>query len=137
MNDTIEKIKKYRELLADISYIDIRIQELEEELLGISGQGSEEKTGKTNKFSSTVEQQAEKLIGRKEELLRTQAAKKREVQKIDNAMTVLLDEEREIIRIIYIENKKYWKLEQKLNLSYTRIKQIEKIALKKMEKYVV
>lgn len=136
MNNIIDKIKKYKEFLADIKYIDIKIQELEEEIVGINGQVSGEKTGKTNKFSSIVEQQVEQLMERKDELLRTQAAKKREVQKIDNAMTVLIDEEREIIKIIYIEHQKYWRLEGMLNLSYPRIKQIEKEAIRKMEKYI-
>ncbi|NOV91700.1 hypothetical protein DFH84_000801 [Clostridium saccharobutylicum] len=65
MSNTLNRIRKYRELLADINEIDIRIQELEEDILGISGQGMEERTGKTYKITSSVEQQAEKLIEKK------------------------------------------------------------------------
>jgi DNA-directed RNA polymerase specialized sigma subunit len=49
---------------------------------------------------------------------------------------VLLDQEREIIQEAYIEHKKYWRLEEKLNLTYSRIKQIEKEAVEKMRRYI-
>lgn len=136
MNNTIYRIRKYRELQADIMDIDIRVQELEEEIFGISGQGTGERTGKTYKITSSVEQQAEKLMEKKEELFRNQAAKKRELKRIDNAMTVLLDEEREIIQIVHIEHRKYYVVEERLKLSYQRVKQLEKQAAKKMEKYI-
>ncbi|CUU47322.1 sigma factor-like helix-turn-helix DNA-binding protein [Clostridium beijerinckii] len=136
MNNTIYKIRRYKEFLADIQEIDIRVQELEEEILGISGQGTEERTGKTYKITSSVEQQAEKLMERKEELYREQATKRRQLQRIDNAMSVLTDEEREVIQVIHIEHKRYWRLEEKLNLSYRRVKQIENEAIQKMKKYI-
>lgn len=136
MNSTVRRISKYKELKADIKDIEIRLSELEEEILGISGQGLEERTGKTYKITSSVEQQVEMLIEKQEEYLKSKAGKEREIQRIDNAMTILLDEEREIIQVIHIEGKKYWRLEQKLNLTYSRIKQIEKSAIEKMKKYI-
>lgn len=137
MNIIIDKIRKYKEILADIGNIDIRVQELEEEILGISGQGVEERTGKTYKITSSVEQQAEKLMERKEELYTEQAAKKRELQRINNAITILNDEEKDIIQIVHIEHKKYYVVQDKLQLSYQRVKQLEKQATKKMEKYIL
>ena len=59
------------------------------------------------------------------------------IRKIDNAMNILTDEEREIIKVAVIERKRYWRLEEKLNLTYSRIKQIERDAIKKMEKYLL
>lgn len=136
MNNTLDRIRRYKEILADIGYIDIRVQELEEEILGVSGQGIGEKTGKTNKFTSSVEQQAEILMEKKEELYREKAAKKRELQRIDNAITILTEEEKEIISVVHIEHRKYYVVQDKLNLSYQRIKQLEKQAAGKMEKYI-
>ncbi len=130
------RVKKYIELIADIQEIDLKFQEIEEEILGISGQGTEERTGKTYKITSSVEQQAEKLMERKEELYIEQAAKKREIKRIDNALSILTDDERTIIQLALIERKKYWRLEQKLNLSYSRIKQMEYDAVKKMKSYI-
>lgn len=136
MNKIINKIEKYKEILADIGAIDIRVQELEDEILGISGHDYGEKSGKTYKFSSSVEEQAEKLMRKKEELYSEQASKKRELKRIDNAMTVLTDEEKEIIQTIHIEHKRYYVVEDRLQLSYQRIKQLEKQAAQKMEKYI-
>lgn len=136
MNNTINRIEKYKEILADIGEIDIRVQELEDEILGISGQGMEERTGKTYKITSSVEQQAEKLMEKKEELYKEHAAKKRELKRIDNAITILTEEEKDIMQIIHIEHRKYYVVQEKLMLSYQRIKQLEKQAIKKMEKYI-
>ena len=136
MSNTVNRIRKYKELQADIADIDIRVQELEEEILGVSGQGTEERTGKTYKITSSVEQQAEKLMEKKEELYKNRAGKKRELKRIENAMTILTDEENDIIQIIHIEHRKYYVVQEKLKLSYQRVKQLEKQAAKKMEKYI-
>lgn len=136
MNNTIDKIRSYKEMLADIADVDIRVRELEEEILGVSGQSMGERTGKTYKIKSTVEQQAELLAERKEQLYKEQSAKKRVIERINNAMTILTEEEKDIIQIIHIERRKYYVVQDKLNLSYQRVKQLEKQAAKKMERYV-
>lgn len=136
MNNTMYRIRKYKELKTDIGDMDIRVQELEEEILGISGQGTEERTGKTYKVTSSVEQQAEKLMDKKEELFKEQKSKEREIKRIDNAMTILTDEEKDIMQIVHIELRKYYIVQEKLKLSYQRVKQLEKQAAKKMEKYI-
>jgi len=80
MNNTVSRIKKYKELNADIRDIELRLQELEEEMLGVSGQGMEERTGKTYKITSSVEQRAEKFMEKKEELLKTKSMKERKIK---------------------------------------------------------
>lgn len=137
MNKTVYKIRKYKELKADIAYFDIRLEEIEEEIIGISAQSQGERTGKTYKITSQVEEQVEKLLEKKEDLQRKKANVIRMIKKIDNALSVLTDEEREVIQVVGIEGKRYWRLEEKLNLTYARIKQIEKDAIKKMEKYLM
>ena len=136
MNNTIDKIRRYKEMLADIADIDIRVQELEEEILGVSGQSLGERTGKTYKITSSVEQQSELLMERKEQLYREQSAKKRDLERINNAMTILTEEEKDIMQIIHIERRKYYVVQDKLNLSYQRVKQLEKQAAIKMERYI-
>ena len=136
MNNTMYRIRRYKELKTDIGDIEIRVQELEEEILGISGQGTEERTGKTYKITSSVEQQAEKLMEKKEELYKEQKSKKREIQRIDNAMTILTEEEKSIMQIVHIDHRKYYVVQEKLRLSYQRVKQLENQAAKKMEKYI-
>ena len=51
-------------------------------------------------------------------------------------MTVLKEEEKDIIERALIEGKKYSLLEIKYNRTYGRIKQIEGDALRKMKKYL-
>lgn len=136
MNNIAKRIKKYKEFKADIVDIDIRIQELEEEILGVSAQPQEERTGKTYKITSSVEQQAEKHLKEKDKLLQAKNRKLREIARIDNALTILKEEERDIVQTALIDQKKYSLLEIKYNRTYSRIKQIEGDAIKKMEKYL-
>ena len=68
--------------------------------------------------------------------MKLKAKKEREIARIDNALTILKDEEREIVETALIEQKKYSLLEIKYNRSYSRIKQIEGDAVRKMGKYL-
>lgn len=136
MKNTVKRIKKYKELKADIVDIDIKLQELEEDMLGVTGIGLEERTGKTYKITSSVEQQAGKHLEEKDRLLKLRASKEREIARINNAMSILKEEERDIVETALIEQKKYGLLEIKYNRTYSRIKQIEGEAVKKMEKYL-
>lgn len=136
MNKVAERIKKYKELKADIVDIDIKIQELDEEMLGVGSIAYEERTGKTYKITSSTEQQAERHLEKKDKLLKLKTAKEREIARIDNALTILKEEEREIVETALIEQKKYSLLEIKYNRTYSRIKQIEGDAVRKMGKYL-
>lgn len=136
MNKVVERIKKYKELKADIVDIDIKIQELDEEMLGVGSIAYEERTGKPYKITSSTEQQAERHLEKKDKLLKLKTAKEREIARIDNALTILKEEEREIVETALIEQKKYSLLEIKYNRTYSRIKQIEGDAVRKMGKYL-
>lgn len=120
MNNTVCEIKKYRELKADIEHFDIMLEEVEEWINRISAQS-----------------QVEKLIDQKKEIQREKASAIRRIKKIENALSILTDEERLIIQVAIIDCERYWRLEEKLNLTYSRIKQIENKAIKKMEKYFI
>lgn len=137
INKAITKIRKYKELKADIIDIDIKIQELEEDMLGITGAGLEERTGKTYKITSSVENQADKHMEKKENLERIKRIRQRQIAKIDNALTVLNEEEFDIITSIHIKGVKWWRLEQEYHKSYRALKYMEEDAIKKMEKYLV
>ena len=49
MKKVKDKIKKYKSIKADITNIDIRLQELEEEILGVTSMENGERTSKTSK----------------------------------------------------------------------------------------
>ncbi|MDB2091398.1 sigma factor-like helix-turn-helix DNA-binding protein [Clostridium paraputrificum] len=101
MNNTAKRIKKYKELKADIVDIDIRLEDKEDK-----------------------------------QLLEVRRAKELEVRRIENALTVLTDPHKEIIEEVLINNRNYSYMQERLNLSYSRVKQLEGIALKKMQKYL-
>ncbi|WP_394898957.1 sigma factor-like helix-turn-helix DNA-binding protein [Clostridium paraputrificum] len=101
MKNTAKRIKKYKELKADIVDIDIRLEDKEDK-----------------------------------QLLEIRRAKELEVRRIENALTVLTDPHKEIIEEVLINNRNYSYMQERLNLSYSRVKQLEGIALKKMQKYL-
>lgn len=128
----LEEIKKYKELLADIRELDFKIEEYEESCIRDSEKISDIKLSKTNNVKSIVE----KAFENKENLLMQKSKKKMRLKRIDNALSILSDEERDIMQIVYIDRKRYCMVQDKLNLSYQRIKQLEKQAAWKMEKYI-
>lgn len=136
MKRTINKLKKYKEIKADIIHIDLELEELEIDMLGITGQADGERTGKTYKVISPVESQLEHYLEKKEKLLTSKGRKERELARIDNALSVLKDEERDIIETALIRGDKYSLLEIKYNRTYTRLKQIENKALRTIKKYI-
>lgn len=136
MNGVIAKVRKYREILADIKELELEKEEIEEEIIGISAAPQGEKTSGTNKFSSTVENQVITLDKKTRDIETLIAKKKREIKRIDNAMTILKENEREIIQTVHIEHRNYYIVQDKLRITYPRVKQIEKQAAQKMAKYL-
>lgn len=131
-----EKVKKYKELKADIVDIDIKIAETEEEYIGITACPEGERTSPTYKITSSVENQSEKHQEAVEKLLHIKFSKENQIKRIDNALSILDDIHRNVVIDTLIENKRYSYVQEKLHLSYQRVKQIEVEALKDMQKYI-
>lgn len=136
MKKVKDRIKKYKSIKADITNIDIRLQELEEEILGVTSMENGERTSKTYKIVSGVEVQADKYMNEKEKLLKEKVVLLRELRRIDNAMSVLDEIEKGIIEILIIDNRSCALAQMKYNLSYSRVKQLQSEAIKKMAKYL-
>ena len=136
-NEVREKIKKYKELKADIVDINIRIAEMERDYIGITAIPQGERISPTYKITSSVESQAEKHMEEVEKLLHMRFIKENKIKRIENALGILNDEERDIIEMVVINQKKYSALEIKYNISYSRIKQIESKALNKVARYLI
>ena len=107
MSKVSEIIKKYKEYKADIVDIDIKIGNIECD--------PEEK----------------------EVLLKEKEDKIVKIRRIDNALTVLKEPYREIIEEILIHGKRYSYMQERLHLSYSRIKQLEGEAISKIKKYIL
>ena len=98
---------------------------------------SGEKTGPTYKITSQTEIQAIKYSEDTSEIRKEIRELKREVEKIENALTVLNDKEREVIETIYIQNKSRAIIQNRYYIGYQAVKKIEWNALDKMEKYLL
>ena len=108
-----DKIKRYKELKADIKYRELKLEEIEENIIGITAMTSGEKTGATYKVTSQTEIQAIKYSEDTSEI------------------------RKEIIQAIYIDNKSRATIQNRYYIGYQAVKKIEWTALDKMEKYLL
>lgn len=135
------KLKKYKEIKASIKLIELQIEELNdgincaEDILQVVKYG--DKIQSTNKFYSNTESTVINRIEKLEELERTKRALERELKKIDNSLTILDDIESDVIRMLYIENKKWEPICYALDRSYSHLKRIEVQAIKKLSNYLI
>lgn len=97
----------YKMIKAEINNIDIDIEELRAEFDGLKAIGYEERTSPTNAFNSSVENEILKKEKEINRLLKERKSKERLINKIDNALTVLDDEEKKIIELRCFENKSW------------------------------
>lgn len=134
--EVISKLQKYKEYKADIVDLEIKIFEIKEEV-GLSAISYGESAGKTYKISRSTENQALGLIKNTDEIEKQKKWIEMQVKKIENALSVLKEEEKEVIELIYIKGKEYWYVRDKLKIGQRRVNQIENHAIKKMYKYII
>ncbi|HBF0730300.1 TPA: RNA polymerase subunit sigma [Clostridioides difficile] len=100
------KLYNYKKIKAEIEKIDIDIQMIKNDYRGCSGVEIKEKTGKTYDIKSIVEietEEKEKRIALKE---KEKKHKELIIEKIDNAMKILSEEEKKIVQYKYFSNSK-------------------------------
>lgn len=98
------RLKNYKKIKARAFELELQIKELEEGI-GISAMIQTEKTSKTYKINKMVENQAIELAEKKENLKEIYNINKREVEHIENAMSVLTDKQRQAIELNIIQNR--------------------------------
>lgn len=110
----MKKIEKvlydYKNKVHLINDFDIQIQLIAKDVGNIKAISYEEKTQSTNKFSSCVENEIinkDKLI---EKLEKEKELIQLEVDRIDNMLEILSDEERKIIELRYFKKLKFNKI---------------------------
>jgi DNA-directed RNA polymerase specialized sigma subunit len=132
----IEILAEYKSLEAQIRDIEMQIKEFESlEEIGISAiDYSKDRISQTYKFNSIVENQALRVVDAtpilRAELIHKQTLK----QRIDNAMDVLTEEEKTIIKLKFIDDMKWYRVAIELLKSERSCKQIGDKALEKLEK---
>lgn len=99
---TEELLYSYKTLIAEIKNLQIEISEIE--YIGCGAMSYEERIQSSNAFNSAVENEIlhrEKEIGRLKDIIFT---KENDVKKIDNALEVLDERSREIIKLKFFDN---------------------------------
>lgn len=128
-----EKRKQLEEWLRDYNFIKMSIENLKKdyELIKDVGSGidiSKESTGKTNKFSSEVENIVIKLNSIENKIKQMETL----IKKIDNAIEILNNTEKEIIKNRCIENRYYYQFIHNVCISERTAKRIKSEAIRKM-----
>lgn len=98
----------YQVTQAEINNLELEIEELENEFGGLGAISYEEKTGATNKISDSI---ASEIIHKEKESYKLNKMKRsREIllTKINNALDILDDTERKLIKYRYLEGKRTW-----------------------------
>jgi DNA-directed RNA polymerase specialized sigma subunit len=127
----------YENIKAEIDIIDIEIEEIREEINGVSGMNYNEKSTPTNAFNSSVENELLKKEKEINRLLKEKNSKERLVKKIDRAISKGLDEkEREIIKARCFERKSWDRVSQIVNIDGDYCCKIKKAAIEKISKMI-
>lgn len=129
---TEEVLINYNSIKTEIKNIELDIEEIQSEYEGISGVSFEERTSKTNKFNSSVENEIlkkEKLI---KKLKREKESKIRLITKIDNSLEVLDETERKIIEYRLVKGYSWIKVSTLLNINNDYCGKIKKKAINKI-----
>lgn len=126
-----ERLKNYSSLIAEKRELEIRLEEIEgTELKAVSY----DSVGRSYGISNTTEKQAFKIVELKEKYNNLLKDKLIEINRIENAMRVLSEKERQLIEQRYINNSSWEVVAYKIDRTSRTCKSIEREALKKMDK---
>lgn len=127
-----QRLKNYKFLKAKKRELEFRLQELAFSI-GPSSLNYEDKGCNTNKISSTTERQAIKLAEAEEELKKLIEEHGIEIGRIENALDMLNERERQAIELKFIEGYEMATVCYKLDRGITTVKFYIKSGLIKME----
>lgn len=126
-----ERLKNYSSLLAEKRELEIRLEEIEgTELKAVSY----DSVGKSYGISNTTEKRAFEIVELKEKYNNLLKDKLIEINRIENAMGVLTEKERQLIEQRYINNSSWEVVAYKIDRTSRTCKSIEREALRKMDK---
>jgi len=108
----------YNQTIAEIKNIHIEIQEIQNDFIGCSAIGYEERAAPTNVFNSSVENEVVSREHKTEKLFLLKKQKELQIQKIDNALGLLEKENPEDLQLIqlrYFKKKPFKEIADILN----------------------
>lgn len=107
----------YKKMQAEIKNIDIEINELRNDVIGCSANSFSEKTGPTYAFNSNVENEVISNEHSIESLEKKKHKLKVQVEKIDNALEILTEDEMELVELRYFNRLRFKAISQKININ--------------------
>lgn len=133
MNEIKKRLRNYKFLKAKKTEFEFRLKELAYNI-GPGALSYEDKGGATNKISSTVENEAIKLADIEEKLKKFINEYGLELARIENALDMLSEKERQAIELRFIEDYEMATVCYKLDRGITTVKGYLKNGLNKMQK---
>ncbi|KGO12781.1 siderophore-interacting protein [Clostridium botulinum] len=125
-------LNDYIKIKSEIDNLQIEIEDIKLEYKGVGAMSYEEKSTPTNAFNSNVENEIinkEKLL----EKLNYKLNKKiRLIKKIDNAINILNDTEKKVIKMKCFEGLQYKQIGQVLNIDHNYACEVKRKAINKI-----
>ncbi len=115
----------YNKTKSEIKNIDLDLSLLKSDIGGVGAIVYEERTGSTNKFNSSVENEVISREIRIQKLEQVKLIKLIEIEKIDNALSNLTPREYSIIKMKYFDKEKNRYIATKLDLTEEYISELK------------
>lgn len=120
------KLYNFNRMKAEVEYLKLEIEEIENDYKGCGAIGYDEKTGETYNISNPVENE---ILRKEKEIFKKKKEQEKieiRIKKILNAITILNEDEEKLVQYRYFNNKTLsWEtIGGLLNLSSARCKQM-------------
>lgn len=127
-------LNRYTTLVNEIKNINLDIEELKNDYRGCGSIEYNEKSGRTYKFNSSVENEVISKDKKIEFLEKLKRGKEIQVEKINNAMEVLTEDECKVIKYKFFQDhKKSWtKVSYNMQMCEAWCRQLKDRAIRKM-----
>lgn len=135
MENIKKRLREYKFIKAEITELKLKLQELNEEI-GVSAIGYGERSSQTYKITSSTEDAAIRIAEISEKYNKIIKEKGIEVTRIENALSILKDKERQCIELRYINEHELPTVCYKVDRSMTTVKKYISDGLKKMDKLI-
>lgn len=128
--DIKQRLRNYKAIKAKKKHYELTLEELNE--ISITAVNYDTIGGNSYTVSAPTEDKALELVDNICEITKIIKDFAREVMRIENAISILNDLERDVIEMVYFNGRKYDTITYKLNKSFRSVKKIENTALKKI-----
>ncbi|WP_291653808.1 RNA polymerase subunit sigma [Clostridium sp.] len=125
----------YRRNKIEIKNLKLDLEILENDYTGVENIGYEERSSKTYKFNSSVENEIVRREKEMRDIKREIRLKEIQIQRIDDTIEVLSERENYIIKEFYFNNNQIKYISMDLSLAETYCSTLKTEALKKLIKY--